>query len=149
MGGFRDMNFPGTAVGMQMLLAAAGERPRLQSFPDSAPWSGGAHGGGCHAPPASPGQAHAGSAPVCILTGGEDSLARYCRRGLLGPAIWVSLGACSKAECSRPHLRARDSVPGQVGIQIRTIEGSPWGPVIRTPRSPAAKDLGQSLRSEN
>lgn len=78
-------------------------------------------------PSDSPRQAHAGSAPVCILTGGEGTPWPLLLQAWSADQPYGRhLGACSKAEC-RPHLRARDSVPGQGGIQIRTAEGNPLG----------------------
>lgn len=96
--------------------------------------------------PCQPGQAHAGSAPVCILTGGEGLWPPLLQAWSCGPAIWASPGCLLQGRNTQAPPPGTGLSAGQGGIQIRTIQRP--GPVIRTPRSPAAKDLVQSLRSE-
>lgn len=73
-------------------------------------------------PPASPRLAHAGSAPVCILTCGEGTpWPPLLQAWSVDQPYGHHLGVCSKAKC-RPHLRAQDSVVGQGGIQKGTAE---------------------------
>ena len=93
-------------------------------------------------PPASPRRVHAGSAPVCVLASGEGTPWPLLLQAWSADQPYGShLGTCSKAECGT-HPPHRTQCWARVGFKSGPQRGPPGGPVIRTPRSPAAEDLG-------
>ena len=129
---------------MQMLSAAArGEEAEAAGgFPDGAPWPGG-HTEGL---PRSPCQPQTGtrwlSPGLYTDLWGGDTLAPATTGMVCGPAVWASPGHLLQGQMQAPPPGTGLSGGPRWDSQRDRRGEPPGGPVIGTPCSPAAEDLG-------